>query len=319
METHRLYRMLGIVLLLAGSAILLFGLPVRWFFQSFQYERAEELKPGDAGFPQIDSFFPADRLIRYAVRHGDGVLNLEASEYRDTDGQTRRALLPPRSKTGKSPHAAWQAAARAIREHTAGDALFLAWWDNGQRTHFFAGREAWAASPLAGAFPQAEQRAFWRDAAGHFAADPQPLGDLAHWLVMDADAALQEMSKRLPQGRDIYFLVTTGDLARLGEIEALSGVSLPLETRVFPGGSDFHGLIAQVKRWAHERGEGNYLVQPLSASDMRAWRVNDASGDKLLLTRLLPFTASLAHPVTGLEPVYYSEGAYLTIYRWSRP
>lgn len=317
METHRLYRMLGIVLLLAGSAILLFGLPVRWFVQSFQYERAAELKPGDAGFPVLDSAFPADKVIRYAVRHAGGALQLEAAEYRDSAGNNRRALLPA-AAGGRSPFSAWQEAAKAIRAHTAENALFLAWWDNGQRIHFFTGREVWTAPPIAKAFSEARQRDFWREAAGEFATDPRPLTDLARWLTMDADAALREMDQRLPRDRDVQFLVTTDDLARLGEMEALSGVSLPLETRAFPGGSDFHGLIAQVKRWANERGEGNYLVQSLPGGDVRAWRVNDAQGNRLLLTRLLPFTASLAQPLAGMEPVYRSEGAYLTIYRWSR-
>jgi len=318
MERNRLYQALGIVLLLAGSAILVFGLPVRWFVPSFQYERQGELKPGDAAFPQLESFFKADKLLRYAVRHGGGELTLEAAEYRDSGGKVRRVLLPRPEALGKGPDAAWTAAAKAIREHTAENALFLAWWDNGQRIHFLAGREAWAASPVAGAFPDAGPRAFWRDAAGDFAADPQPLAELAHWLAMDAEAALREMGQRLPQARDIYFLVTTDDLARLNEMEALAGVPLPLETRVFPGGGNFHGLIAQVKRWAQDQGEGNYLVQPLPGGDVRAWRVDDAQGNGLLLTRLLPFTASLTQPLAELGPVYQSENAYLTIYRWSR-
>jgi hypothetical protein len=33
---------------------------------------------------------------------------------------------------------------------------------------------------------------------------------------------------------------------------------------------------------------------------------------------LQPLTASLTRPLAGLEPVYQAEGAYLTIYRWSR-
>lgn len=318
MATQRLYRALGIVLLLAGSAVLLFGFPVRWFVQSFQYERVAELKPGEAGFPQIDSFFPADHVLRYAVRHGGGKLTLEAAEYHDSSGNIRRVLLPRRDALDKGPYAAWITAAKAIREHTAENALFLAWWDNGQRIHFFTGREVWAASPIAGAFPEARQRDFWHEVAGDFAVDSKPLTDLARWLSLDADAALKEMSQTLPKERDVYFLVTTDDLARLSEMEALAGVPLPLETRIFPGGGNFHGLIAQVKRWAQDKGEGNYLVQPLPAGDVRAWRVNEASGEKLLLTRLLPFTGSLAQPLAGLEPVYQSENAYLTIYRWSR-
>lgn len=318
MERNRLYRLLGIALLLVGSAIFAFGLPVRFFVQSFQHDRQAELRPGEAGFPELDSSFPADKVVRYAVRHSGGVLQLEAAEYRDAGGKSRRALFPGREALGKGPYAAWQAAAKAIREHTPETALFLAWWDNSQRIHFFAGREAWADAPVAQIFPDRAQQEFWREAAGDFVADPRPLSDMARWLSMDAEAALREMNQRLPKERDIHFLVTTDDLARLGEIEALAGVSLPLETRVFPGGGDFHGLIARVKRWAGDKGEGNYLVQPLPGGDVRAWRVNDVRGDKLLLTRLLPFTASLAHPLAGLEPVYQSEGAYLTIYRLSR-
>jgi hydroxylamine oxidation protein HaoB len=312
-EKQRLYRILGIVLLLAGSTVLLFGLPVRWFVQSFQYETLGELKPGEAGFPAFDSAFPAERLIRYGVRHPGGALTLEAAEYRGAGGQPRRVLLP--AGDGRNPSAAWQEAASAIRRHTADNTVFLAWWDNGQRVHFFAGREAWAAAPLASAFPDSRQRAFWLEAAGEFAADPRPLTDLARWLTMDAAAALREMEQRLPHGREVHVLVTSDDLARLGEMEALAGVSLALETRIFSGGGNFHGLIAQIKRWAREQGDGNYLVQPLPGGDVRAWRANDAQAGGALIARLLPFTASLTHPLEGLELTFRSQDGYLSVYR----
>jgi hydroxylamine oxidation protein HaoB len=107
------------------------------------------------------------------------------------------------------------------------------------------------------------------------------------------------------------------DLARLSEIEALSGVSLPFEARFFPGEANIHTQIAAVKRWAGEKGSGSYLIHPLPGGGIRAWRITAEEGEKTLLARLLPFVSSVGRTPAQLQLVYQSEqGAYLSIFKW---
>jgi hydroxylamine oxidation protein HaoB len=114
----------------------------------------------------------------------------------------------------------------------------------------------------------------------------------------------------------IYVLACVDDLARLGEIERLSGVTIPLEARYFPAASDLHAQIKDVRRWASEKGEGaNYLVQPVMGGGVRAWRVTSPEASNLLLIRLLPFSKSLETPLQGARLVYQSHwGAYISVH-----
>jgi len=330
-ETRRgggLRLFLGLGLLLAGMAVLVLGLP-SFFSEEWRFEKVKETKPGEAGFPVLEGRFQPETLAEYEIGREDrAIVSLHAVSYRDNNGALRHAMVYP-SSGAASPlpgvadgsqmrHAFWQSAAKAIRQHTDENALFVSWWDNAQRIHFLTGRDAWAALPVAEAFPEQRARRFWGEVAGGFAEDVQPLRQLAHWLTMDADRALAELSERLPKDRPVFLAVCLDDLARLSEIEALSGVSLPFEARFFPADANIHAQISAVKRWAEEKGRGNYLVHPLPGGGIRAWRITSEEGEKTLLARLLPFVGSMGHTPEPLQLVYQSgQGAYLSIFKWT--
>ncbi len=312
---------LGGIAILAGAGLLFFGLP-DFSNHGLQYEKLAELKPGEPGFPEIQGAFPVETLARYRIGHeAGGGVELNVAHYQD--GQKATAIVFPPAGNAQSEaslrHDLWQAAAEAIQKHTGQDALFLSWWDDGQRIRFLSGRKPWLDQPAAAAFPDAKQQEFWRQAGGGFATDETRLKQFARWLSMDADAALAEMDQALPKGQPVYWLVCLDDLARLSEIEALSGVKLPFEARVFPQADNIHSQIAEVKRWAGEKGVGAYLVQQLPAGGARVWRVTTEDGVKTLLARLLPFTTSLAKPLEHQALVYQSPwGGYLSVYQWQR-
>jgi len=315
---------LGGITILVGIWVMVFGLP-DFSGPSLKYEKLAELKPGEPGTPDIKGQFPAEKLTRYRIGREGAAVELNIAQYRDGQGQPASAIVfPAGDKTlanGESGlrHDLWQSAAEAIGQHTSQDALLIAWWDNGQRIRFMTGRKPWADQPVASAFPDKEQRQFWQQAGGGFSADETRLKQLARWLGMDADAALAEMAQALPKDQPVYWLVCLDDLARLGEIGALSGVKLPFEARIFPQAENIHGQIAEVKRWAEENGVGSYLVQQLPGGGARVWRVSTEAGTKTLLARLLPFTTSLAQPLPNLALVYQSAwGGYLSVYQWQR-
>ncbi|BBL69495.1 hypothetical protein MoryE10_01010 [Methylogaea oryzae] len=331
--------------MLAGGAIVVLGLPDLPFFwhRPFSYSKQAELKPGDADFPKLESRYPLDKLTRYAItRDGGNALTLPVADYRDAQGQTRRAMvnLPtnaavpgPTEAAQQLRHDIWARAAKSIASHVGPHALFLSWWDDGQRLHLLSGADSWGLLPDAEGWRDGHERQFWLELAGG-RDDGQKQRQLARWLTMDAAQAVKEMAEAVPKDKDAYVLVTVDDLARLGEIENLAGVSLPLETQVFPSGENFHALIAQVKRWAgesertgkdqndkpaqQEEAASNYLVQQLPGVGVRAWRVADPKANDLLITRLLPFTGSLNRPLEGLQLVYQSEQAYLSVYRLAK-
>lgn len=300
---------------------MVFGLP-KLSSHGLKYEKLAELKDG---LPGLEGRFPIERIFRYRIgREGAGV-ELNVAHYRDAQGQTGSAIVfppadptQPQGETGLR-HDLWQAAAEAIQSHTDKDALFVSWWDDGQRIRFLTGRKPWLDAPVAGAFPDADQRKFWQRAGGGFNPDEAKLRQLARWLSMDADAALAEMALALPKDQSVYWLVCLDDLARLGEIEALSGVKLPFEARIFPQANNIHEQIAEVKRWAGEKGIGSYLVQQLPSGGARVWRITTEGGVGTLLARLLPFTTSLAKPLEHQSLVYQTGwGGYLSVYQWQR-
>jgi len=313
----------GGALILAGLALMVFGWP-DLSNQPVKYEKLAEIDRGMAGFPELGGRFPADRLAHYRIGRSEGVgVDLSVAEYRDGQGRTASAIVYPPAQPdepqgeAKLRHELWKGAADAILAHTSEDALFVSWWDDAQRIRFQSGRAPWVDRPAAGAFPSEDQRKFWRQAGGGFNPDETRLRQLAHWLSMDADAALLEMAGILPKNQPVFWLVCVDDLARLSEIEALSGVKLPFEARYFAQSKDIHSQIAEVRQWAGEKNPGSYLVQQLPSGGVRAWRMTSEEGARTLLARLLPFTTSLAKPLDDFSLVYQSGwGGYLSIYQW---
>ena len=317
----------GVMLLLAGSLLLIFGWPDGG--SELKYRKLAEIKAGEPGFPAVAGRYPVEKMTRYEIgRDGEGSVILNVVDYRDDQGEVERAIVFPaadgtvagsHSSQGdvQLRHDLWKAAADAILAHTGEDALFASWWDNSQRIRFMTGRRTWLRSPVAEGFSDDQPRRFWEEIAGGFARDEKFLRQWARWLTMDAEAALAEMSAAMPKGQPVYFLICLDDLARLSEIESLSGVKLPFEVRLFPPSGDVHAQIGGVKRWANEKANGAYLVQQLPGGAVRAWRITTDEGVKTLLARLLPFTTSLARPLENQALVYQSGwGAYLSIYQW---
>jgi hydroxylamine oxidation protein HaoB len=323
-----LLQAIGGMLLLVGSLLLIFGWPGGG--PELKYRKLAEIPAGEADFPELAARYPAEKLTRYAIsRNGEGSLVLNVADYRGDRGRPERAIVFPPKDEGavgegrlsqddaQLRHDLWKSAADAILAHTGEDALFVSWWDNAQRIRFMTGRKVWLRSPVAGAFADGGQRRFWEDISGGFEQDEKTMRQWARWLTMDAEAALAEMSAVLPKDKPVYFLMCLDDLARLSEIESLSGITLPFEVRLFPSAGDVHAQIAGVKRWAHEKGDGAYLVQQLSGGAVRAWRITTGEGAKTLLARMLPFTTSLAKPLEKQALVYQSGwGGYLAIYQW---
>lgn len=317
-----LKRAIGILLLLAGVYVLLAGLPFFPGKAGLTFNVLSESKPGQAGIPELRGHFPVERILRYRLERDQASISLDVVEYRDEHNTTKRAIvyLPAkeaRSSGGNPRQTLWNEALAALDTHAPADALFMTAWDNGQRIHFATGREVWLAKPVASAYANAEERLLWQTVAGGMEKDDGKARRMARWLTLDADTALAEMATVLPKDKPHYFLICLDDLARLAEIETLSGTRLPFEARIFPAADNLHAQIAAVKRWASETKTGAYLVQPLIDGAVRAWRINDEAGAGTLLARLLPFTTSLTQPLRSLERVYQSGwGGYLTIYRW---
>lgn len=313
-KRFRLATFAGLALLLAGGATLLYDL----FGPEFSYEEAP-VPAAEWAAMEPRGAFPVTALTRYTLHQGDGVsVPLTVADYRDGRNQDQRVTLyPPKAgnTAARLRHDLWRAAGETIIRHTDDNALFLAWWDDAQRIRFLAGRDTWLDRPAAAAFPNGAERSLWEKVGGGFAAVPAPSRRLARWLTMETGAALEEMKAELPADRPVYLLVCLDDLARLGEIEALTGVRLPFEAARFPG-SDLHGQIAAVQQWARQDvDQASYLVQQIPGAGVRAWRLTTPQGRDTLLARLLPFSTSLARPLPQLQAVYQSGwGSYLTIY-----
>jgi len=313
-----------IALILAGVLLMVFG-PPEFSSDALKYEKLAELNSGEAGFPGLGGQYPAQRLTRYRIgsKTGGGV-EMNVAHYRDGQDKPASAIVySPALSTlqGSGPirHELWEATAKAILLHTGEDALFVTWWDDAQRIRFLTGRDSWIDAPVATAFPDNREKKFWQQASGGFSSDGSKLKQLARWLATDADLALAEMEKLIPKNQPAYFLTCLDDLARLGEIEALSGVKMPFEARYFPQSANIHNQIAEVKRWAGENGSASYLVQQLPAGGVRAWRITTEDGMKTLFARLLPFTSSLANPLPNQLLVYQTGwGGYLSVYQWQR-
>jgi hydroxylamine oxidation protein HaoB len=95
------------------------------------------------------------------------------------------------------------------------------------------------------------------------------------------------------------------------------GTPLPLISRTVPAHDNLHSDIAQIKEWASEQGEGNYLVQK-EGLNYHLWLTPRSSGmeKRSLLVRLLPFVDSLKKLPDGVHLVYQSNwGGFLSVYK----
>jgi hydroxylamine oxidation protein HaoB len=291
-------------------------------------QKVTELKAGEPRFTAVRGHYQTERIERYKLQQGDSAsLPLDIVSYHASDGSAHRAILYHADNISSAAtdnmalrQQLWIDAMAAVNQHTDEQTLFLSWWDDAQRIDWFSGRNTWATAPAAAAFANDGEKDLWAQLAGPLAQDDTRLRQLARWLVMDAHEALTEMSTALPDDKatSVYFLACLDDLARLGEIERLSGKKLAFATALFPRARDTHAQIAEVKRWAHEKGNGSYLLQNTPAG-IRAWRMENAETENTLLAKLLPFTSSLENPLAELEMVYQSPwAAYLTVFRWNR-
>jgi hydroxylamine oxidation protein HaoB len=311
-------RLTGGLFILAGILYVLFGWPEGR--TSMRYEVSAEVTAPPQWAKDLNPRYSAIGVREFNIhRDTEQTLRISAVQYRDAEGTARSALFVPPS--GASPENSlrldlWRETGAAIRQNAQPDALFLTWWDNAQRARFLAGVNTWVDAPEEAAFPDQDARHFWRKAAGGFMSGERN-SRLAKWLAMNAESALKEMKKNLPEGRPVYLLVSLDDLARLSEIETLAGTTLPFEVRVFPPSGNIHTQIAAVRRWASDNGTGSYLVHQLPTGDVRAWRITSEAGTQTLLARLLPFTSSLMKPLESLKLIYQSRwGAYLSLYQW---
>lgn len=316
--------------MIGGSGILFFGLPegVIERFKEPDYRIVSELFPGEPRFPAFESRYRVDKIERIAVSQGNGrPFMVDVAHYRNSSGMSRQAQIFLSEDSGvsslDSPLAdlnrlrwdAWIETNAFLAGSTPDEKLIVSWWDNAQRIDLLSGAKTLVDSPPAESFER-RSRDFWNRVSGGFASRSEPLRRLANWLLSDADQSLEAIDQTFDGGRELYFLVTLDDLARLSEMGALSKKATPYETRVFRSEQNIHRLIAKVKRWAKEKGGGSYLVHHLGASGVRVWRITTKEGEKTLLARLLPFTSSLANPLEGFDLLYRSDwSAYISIYR----
>ncbi|WP_347988525.1 hydroxylamine oxidation protein HaoB [Methylomonas sp. AM2-LC] len=327
LSRSRWLAVVGIVCILSGIWVGWFGLPV-WSSPPLRWQKIQEIKYGQPGFPELTSPFSMVGATKYEVRQGDDIsLLLNSIQYRTITDEVRQAIIYLPDNSSDQPltemkalrHDLWLEVSQAILQHTDEKTLFLSWWDDAQRIDFLTGRKTWIHAPTATTFANANEQELWQQVAGPIDPDEQALRRLASLLAMDVQQALQEMAKILTADVPVYWLVCLDDLARVSEIERLSGKQLGFEARLFPQSGDVHSQIAEVKRWASENGTGSYLVQNIPGQGVRAWRIMDSATENTLLAKMLPFTSSLANPADNLEIVYQSNwGAYLAIYHWLR-
>jgi hydroxylamine oxidation protein HaoB len=316
-------------LLLTGSAMLF--QQVRGAFVG--EEEASPTNPAPLKFTllqgqasDLQGAFSVDSVDDYTVeRDGRDAFSLLLAHYKDSQGQEHRAVLFPKSKQTENvlPSATglrqsiWQEAANAISRNTPKDALILSWWDDGQRIHFLSGRDAWASKPAAQTFVSPVWQHLQDSLLIASDSEREHLSTMAHWLTMGSDKALAEMRQMFGKSRPIYLLVTNDLLMRLGEMVDYGGASLPFVSKTFQAHDNLHGDIAQIKQWAVEEGDSNYLVQK-EGLNYHVWATAKASEAEKnsLLVRLLPFVDSLKKLPEHVNLVYQSHwGGYLSIYK----
>ena len=272
--------------------------------------------------------FPTDSVQLFSYQHeGKTVFDLLLANYRDNDNKPGTVILFPESDDQQVSASSsqplnpavqramiWQTAAKSIREKAPKSALFLSWWDDGQRIRFLGNRDVWLTNPGKATFTNP----VWQGLHDHLILaadrDVDRLPRMAKWLTMDSNNAIAEMRKFFGTKHSLYLLVTNDLLLRIGELTDYGGKPISLRSTRFPVSSNLHGDIANIKRWAYENSDGNYLVQKEGAY-YRAWITTAETGNNSLLVRLLPFVDSLKKLPSGVELVYQSQwGSYLSIY-----
>lgn len=314
----------GIALLAGGSAILYRQLAAPAVSGAEGSPPGAELDVRRTAEPQAGApgRFPVRTMERYAFsQEGKELFSLLVARYQDQGSAPRAAVLFPKdaqaiasSPTGVR-HDVWKEAADVIVRKAPEDALFLSWWDSGQRIHYLSGRETWLHQPSLKTFSNPVWKAVQESLPPASEEETARLEQMARWLTMASDQALAEMAAHFGDARPVYLLVDNDLLLHLGEMAAYGGASLPLNSKNIPAGNDLHADIARVKRWANETGDGNYLAQKEGAY-YRVWSVSDEKTKNTLLIRLLPFVDSLKKLPEGVTLVYQSHwGGFLSVYR----
>lgn len=317
--------LVSIASLLGGGAILFQQLSSPMASGNAQVDERPNFERSPLQSADFPGALPADSAALYSFRSdARDAFSLIVVQFRNVFGMRSSAVLFPKeaqdgvfssSQTGLR-NEIWQSAAQAITAHAPEDALFLSWWDDGQRIQFLSGREAWLQKPSEPTFTSWVWGALRTDMIEASKDEHTRLTLMARWLTMDTDEALRGIVEHFGRSRPIYLLVNNDLLLRLAEIEAYGGSDLDLSAKNIPAGDNLHGDIAQVKRWAHEIGEGNYLVHK-EGRYYRTWVTSsEGRGNNALLIRLLPFIDSLKKLPDGVSLVYQSGwGGYLSVYQ----
>lgn len=320
--------MISIALLASGSAILYRQLASPSASSAEGSHASDPFSVRHTQEPQADTpgRFPPQSVERYVFSQDSKELfSLLVARYQDREGAPQSAVLFPKDaqEIASSPtgirHDIWQAAADVIVRKAPEDALFLSWWDSGQRIHYLSGKKTWLNKPALKTFSNPVWKAM-QDSLPQASEEDSRLEQMARWLTMDSETALAEMAAHFVSEQPVYLVVDNDLLLHLGEMAAYGGASVSLNSKNIPAGDDLHGDIAQVKRWANEAGDGNYLAQK-EGSYYRVWSTSDEKTKNTLLVRLLPFVDSLKKLPEGVSLVYQSHwGGFLSIYQInSRP
>lgn len=314
----------SVVLLVTGGTILYRQLLLSSEITAEDTKNGDRLSVRHAPEPQggIRGYFPPQSIERYTFsQEGKNLFDLLVAQYQDGSGIQHQAVLFPRdaeaiasSPTGLR-HDIWQTAADVIARKAPEGALFLSWWDDGQRIHFLGGKDAWLSKPGDKTFVGPVWAALKDTLPAASPEESARLAQMARWLTMDSEKALSEIAAHFGTSRPIYLLVNNDLLLHLAELTAYGGTPLPFNSKNIPAGDDLHGDIGRVKRWAQEEGDGSYLAQK-EGTYYRVWSTPDANAKNTLLVRLLPFVDSLKKLPDGVSLVYQSHwGGFLAVYR----
>ncbi|MGZ8215500.1 MAG: hydroxylamine oxidation protein HaoB [Methylosarcina sp.] len=315
---------ISIALLATGGAILYRELLSPPAVRTNGIKAGEQLSVRHAPEPKDggQGRFPVQSVERYTFSQGtEDIFNLLVTRYKDNQGIQQSAVLFPKDtqEIASSPtgvrHDIWQTAVDVISRKAPEDALFLSWWDDGQRIHYLSGKESWLRKPSLKTFSNPVWKAL-RDRLRMASNEESPrLEQMARWLTMDSEKALAEIAAHFGPSRPVYLLIDNDLLLHLAEFTAYGGTSLSLDAKNIPAGNDLHGDIARVKRWANEAGDGNYLAQKENTY-YRVWTTRDKKVKNTLLVRLLPFVDSLKKLPEGVSLVYQSHwGGFLSVYQ----